>query len=567
MRTRRQFLRDGAAAIGAMALGPSRLWAQAARRPAASGEGRIPPGGLPALEVLLLSRAAFGPRPGELEALRALGSTPRKRALAWVERQLHPEGIPDPELARRLAAAKLSTLDKPLRRLWADHQVAADKLRQAQNAGGGKAESTGGAQAMRDEQALRRQPARELEVAAWLRAVYSERQLFEVLVDFWHDHFSVFAWEPPISAVFTQLDRDVIRPHALGNFRDLLGAVAKSPAMLFYLDGFINQSGNPNENYARELFELHTLGVEHYLGTQDRREVPGYSQGRPIGYVDGDVYEAARAFTGWRVDQGRDSGDTGDFLYFDQWHDRFQKIVLGRQLVEYQPPMKDGEGVLDLLASHPGTARHVCLRLCRRLVGDAPPEALIAAAAKVFSEKRNDPHQLRHVVRAVLLSSQFASTWGAKLRRPFEAAAAALRATGAEFFPSEPFLNNYARLGQKLFAWRTPDGYPDLGPTWAATVPLLERWRLANELCAGALPGVKLDLLEQSPAGAAPAALVSQWARRLLGREASPDTAAVVVEFLAQGRNPSFPLPSDALRDRLAPAVALLLMSPDFQWR
>ena len=173
------------------------------------------------------------------------------------------------------------------------------------------------------------------------------------------------------------------------------------------------------------------------------------------------MYEAARALTGWRVANGRGVDDTGEFLYYEPWHDRFQKIVLGRPLQELQPPMKDGRAVLDLLADHPGTARYVSRKLCRRLVGDEPSPALVAAAAKVFHSERRAPDQLRRVVRAIVLSDEFRATWGRKMRRPFEVVVAMLRATGADFAPSDAFLGAQDGAGQRLFHGDRRTGYPD----------------------------------------------------------------------------------------------------------
>jgi uncharacterized protein (DUF1800 family) len=573
--TRKQFLQAGiAAALTAEAAAAAAAEAPAAKpvKPAPAPAGA----GMP-LAALALNRCAFGPRPGDLEAFKKLGATPTARLRAFLEQQLHPETLADADCERRLAAANLETLKKTGPELWADHQVAADKLRDEQkNAPVTTSTGTVAAVAMStaavfstatrakvpvNDYQLRAQPVRELESAAWIRAVYSRRQLHEVLVDFWHTHFSVYAWDAPITATFVPYDRDVIRVHALGNFRKMLEAVAQSPAMLFYLDGFINQSGNPNENYARELFELHTLGAENYLGTKDRREVEGYAQGKPVGYVDGDVYEAARALTGWRV-------TAGQFEYFEQWHDRFQKIVLASGLQEYQAPLKDGRDVLDLLASHPGTAHHVSLRLCRRLVADDPPARLVDAAAKVFLAKKDDPHQLRAVVKLIVLSPEFAASGGGKLKRPFEAVASALRAGPVEFAPTEGFVNAFGKMGQRHFQWRTPDGYPDARDKWAGASSLLERWRLFNQLAAGGVDGAKPDWRGQTPASAkAPAAVVAHWATRLLGRAPSRGVLDEATAFLGQGRNRGYELPDDLLRERLGPTIALLLMSPDFQWR
>ena len=578
MLSRRGFLGAalGAAAVAASAAEPAKPDARAPAKPA---------GALPPLETIALTRLAFGPTPAALDEFRALKGAPDKQLASYVDAQLHPERLDDKACEARLAAGKFETLSKNLKALWAEHVVAANVLRDksladqkafdmsmSSSSAAGVAPSTGTAGGVParppafDENKLRLQPVRELEAATWLRAVYSRRQLNEVLVDFWHDHFNVFGWDGPTSPLFVSYDRDVIRPHALGNFRALLGATAKSPSMLFYLDNALSQSGNPNENYARELFELHALGTENYAGTKDRSEVPGYAEGRPAAYVDGDVYESARAFTGWRVANGKNVDDTGEFVYFDGWHDRFQKIVLGRPLKEYQPPLKDGEDVLDLLADHPGTARYVSRKLCRRLVCDEPPEALVAAAAKVFHAQRRAPDQLRRVVRATVLSEAFRSTWGQKMKRPFEASVGMLRATGAEFFPSDAFLGAQQRAGQRLFQWRTPDGYPDSHVRWGGTTPTLERWRTANMLLSGAWDGVRADVVKQTPSSIkTPRQAARFWSARVLGRPAPRAHAAALEDFLAQGRNPGSPLPDAMLKERLPAAVALALMSPDFQ--
>jgi uncharacterized protein (DUF1800 family) len=513
------------------------------------------------IEIIALNRMAFGPRPEDIELFRRGGPTSAARLKRYVEEQLHPSGISDPLCEQKISEAHLTTLKKTLPELWKDHFVGATKDPKAPPADN---------QARREEeQRLRHQPVRETEIASWLRAVYSKRQLQEVLVDFWHNHFNVHGGDNNIATVFTHYDRDVIRAHAFGNFREMLGAVAKSPAMLFYLDNFQSQSGNPNENYARELFELHTLGAEHYLGTEDRDKVPGYGHREPAGYVDGDVYEAARCFTGWRIAQGKDGmPDTGEFFYFDRWHDRFQKIVLGRAIQEYGPPMRDGEEVLNRVTSHPGTSLHIALKLCRRLVSDEPSKTLVEKVAGVFREHSSSSDQIARVVRAILLSEDFKATWGEKMKRPFEVAAAMLRATGADFYPSNPFLNNYGRAGQKLFAWPTPDGYPDLRTSWGGTSPMLERWRLANQITSGSLDRVRVDWIAQTPTGMrTPSALAHFWSHRLLGRPMPAAGTEKLVALLARGQSPQAEMPDNLIRERLPMMAALVLMSPEFQWR
>ncbi len=533
------------------------------------------------LAHVALGRLGFGPRPGDVEAFLARGSSDRARLSSWVDAQLTPGSLHDDECDTALRAAKLTTLEKSLEQLWAEHWLVSQPGKPGVDGGvpldaglvpGARSDAgvDGGVAMMaalpadprrpRDDNERRVQPMREVELATWLRAVHSTRQLQEVLVGFWHDHFSVYGREGQVAATFVHFDRDVVRAHALGNFRVLLEAVAKSPAMLVYLDNFTSQSGNANENYARELFELHTLGAPAYLGTRTRESVPSVA-GVPKGYVDGDVYEAARSFTGWRLDQA-----TGAFQYFEPWHDRFQKIVLGKHLPEYQPPMKDGLDVLDLVANHPATARYVVSKLCRKLLGSTPP-ALVERVAMRFAALHADEHQLAKVVRELVLSDEFLIAQRTAVRRPFEAAVAMVRALGATFFPTEPFLDQFARAGQRLFAWRTPDGYPVAPERWAGSTPMLERFRLANQLCANAVDGVRVDLLTQCAKERTPRAIATLWATRAIGPEPERATVDALVELLAQGRSADAPLPEPLLKERLPTAVALAFMTPGFQWR
>ncbi len=513
-------------------------------RPHATGAPARPP-----LEVIALNRIAFGPRPGDLDAFRALGPTPEAQLEAYVNQQLAPEAIDDSECDARIAAANLTTLDKTLEELWADHVV--------NNTNGGSA--------------VRMQPVTETEIATWLRAVYSRRQLVEVLADFWHNHFNVYGWDYYIGPVFVHYDRDVIRGNMLGNFRQMLQDVATSTAMLFYLDNYINSRAGPNENYARELMELHTLGVENYLGTLEQADVPGYDQGAPAGYVEEDVYEAARCFTGWRVDYSSwesGVGQSGTFLYYDAWHDRFQKTVLGKHLAHDQPPMEDGRNVLDALAAHPGTGRHVAGKLCRRLISDDPPQDVVAAAAAVFTAQKDAPDQLAQVVRTILLSDAFRTTWGQKLKRPFEVTAAILRATAAEFTLSNTFRWYYSRAGQALFQWFPPNGYPDRQEDWKGTTSMLARWQMCNRLIEGNVEGTMIDILAQTPDQIrTPNALADFWIARILGRPMSAADRQELVDFIAQGRNADYDLPVQQITERLPRMVALILMSPDIQWR
>ncbi|MGD9253679.1 MAG: DUF1800 family protein, partial [Holophagae bacterium] len=279
----------------------------------------------PLAAVIALNRMGFGPRPGDVTDFVSLGGNDAARLEAYVDQQLNPAGIDDSACSVRIAAAGFTTLNKSQAQLWQDH-VEADV-----------------------SWSERMQPYFEVERLTFLRAVHSKRQLVEVLADFWHNHFNVYGYEYWIGPLWSYWDRDVIRANLLGNFRQMLGAVAASPCMLYYLDNYTNTSAGPNENWARELFELHTLGAENYLGVKRQIDVPVDGTGNPIGYVDDDVFEATRCFTGWTFDF-----DTGLFEYHSEYHDHFQKTVLGSYLPPNQAALADGQDVLDAVAFHPG---------------------------------------------------------------------------------------------------------------------------------------------------------------------------------------------------------------------
>ncbi|MCC6191057.1 MAG: DUF1800 domain-containing protein [Anaerolineales bacterium] len=508
--------------------------------PAATGDPA-----LPSLGVIVYNRLAFGARPGDLAAFNALGGTDDARLGAWINQQTNPGAIDDSECDARLAAAGLATLGKPLPQLWVEYYRGS---------------------------AGRTVPVGDVRQATFIRAIYSRRQLNEVLADFWHNHFSIYGWDYSYaSATWVHFDRDVIRAYMWGNFRQFLQAVTVSPAMLYYLDNYINQVAGYNENWARELFELHTLGSANYLGVMNPLDVPKDQNGLAIGYCDNDVYEAARSFTGWRVNNGSSGapGDDGTFFYHAAWHDKANKLILGRYQPANQADMADGNLVLDLLASHPGTARYIASKLCRRLVADDPPQTLVDAAAAVFTAAQGAGDQLAQVVRTICLSAEFKAAWGQKVKRPFEAAAGLVRALNADFYPSDDFHWTFSAAGQSLFGHRSPDGYPDRRSDWANTTSLLQRWRLANRLVRNELDDVTVDLLAQMPGGLTTThQIVDYWISRLLGRPMDPPSnRAPLVDFMAQGRNPDFALPAEQIAERLPHLVALILMAPDFQWR
>lgn len=326
--------------------------------------------------------------------------------------------------------------------------------------------------------AERARPAIEVQAASFVRAVHSPAQLREVMTQFWHDHFNVNTTKDEVTAaLFPAYDRDM-RAHALGNFRDLLWASATAPVMLRYLNNDESQASPANENYARELLELHTLGQGAYFNDlyENWRDVPGAVDGLAEGYIDDDVYEVARALTGWSIGDGRyvDDGSTtpttGKLAYVESWHDPYQKRFLGIELEANSGPLEDGKKVLEVLANHPATARFVTGKMLRRLGIEAPSAAYRATIAAVFTAQRDQPDQIAQTIRAIVDHPEFAATPPTKLRRPFEFLAAFLRASGADIAPSD---TDYEWLlgqtGWRQHAVAPPTGHSDHTIDWADT--------------------------------------------------------------------------------------------------
>lgn len=560
--SRRRFVGTVSRGAMAQALGATSRQGGAATHPMRRPEGQVALStrGLPSTPpaaVVALNRMGFGPREGDLAAFEALGPNDDARLQAYIDQQLAPETIDDGAFDARFAAAGFMTLGKSLEQLWADHVLPDPPYE------------------------TRLQPLHEIENATWMRAVYSRRQLFEVLVDFWHNHFNVFAdWDT--GPVWSHYDRDVIRAYALGNFRQMLEANATSPPMLFYLDNFLNSVDGPNENYARELFELHGLGADSYLGVIPQDQVPTDGNGFPVGWVDDDMKEAARCLTGWTVDVfpwDPDFGNTGVFVYHGPWHDEGTKLVLGQTLPANQGPMQDGRDVLDLLAVHPATGWHIAGKLARRLISDQPPQEVVESAAAVFTANIDAPDQLALVVRDLLESQAFRQTWAEKVKRPFEIVTGALRATGVDFgFQlAEPVTDTldylYSHSGQTLFGHRAPNGYPDLKEDWQVTNPRVMSWRVCNWIVDARDGSDQLyfDAFAQTPADVRSSnELADYWIQRILGGPMPASERQEIVEFMAQGRNPDldWPLEQDeAVQDRLRSMVGLIFMSPAFLWR
>jgi len=409
--------------------------------------------------IHFLNRTSFGPTRETIGRVDEIGMR------AHLEEQLKPEGIPDGFVEEKVAALKTIRLNsRELLELY-------PPPRQAPEAG----------MAMESKQGPR-QVILELQLARLLRAVYSRRQLHEVMVDFWSNHFNVFAAKGADRWLTTAYDRDTIRPHALGRFRDLLLATAKSPAMLFYLDNWLSVGADAtsarhppnlrrrgiNENYARELMELHSLSVDG-------------------GYTQKDVQEVARCFTGWTI--RRPHGEA-EFAFEPRLHDNRAKSVLGVS-IPAGGGMEDGLKVIDLLARHPSTAKFIATKLARRFVADDPPASVVSKAENVFRQSDGDT---RAVLRAIIDSLEFFSTeaYRSKVKKPLEYVASALRITGAETEITHQLLRYLGRMGEPLFLAQPPTGYPDVGRSWVSPDMLLTRMNFVSDLMANQLPGSRV---------------------------------------------------------------------------
>ncbi|MCC7207072.1 MAG: DUF1800 domain-containing protein [Anaerolineae bacterium] len=490
--SRRAFLKvSGLAALGVGLAAPLR-WAGV--RPTYAAEVA------PTLHVL--NRLTFGPRPEDVARIEAMGIE------AYIDWQLAPDDIPDPVLDAFLAEHDYATLDY--------------------NALAVRGESDDMVEAM-------------LMYTRLVRAAFSERQLFELMVEFWTDHFNVPFGDLTVEKAID--DRDVIRRHALGRFRDLLFASAHSPAMLYYLNQDTSTAEHPNENYAREVMELHTLGVDG-------------------GYTEQDVKEVARALTGWTVREGA----PGRFFFNADDHDTGEKTVLGKRLAAGRG-IEDGLDVLDLLAEHPSTARYISKKLCRRFVSDDPPQGIVDSTTGVFSATGGD---IRAVMRHILTSPDFMAAPLQKFRRPIDFMAAAYRAVQPEVDDVWIPLGGLYEMGQPPFHWHPPDGYPDVAPVWVNTNGLLARWNAAMFVAIAAHGWidtfrVNLDALV-GPADTAAELVDATIAHVFPGATLDEADRQMLVRFVSDGAGPKMPVSDDVRADRLPTLFGLLLASPYFQW-
>jgi uncharacterized protein (DUF1800 family) len=502
--------------------------------------------------VHVLNRLGYGPKPGDIERVTQMG------VQRYIDSQLHPETIPYPDrLATRLAS------------LEAANAPAGDVVREFAELRMEKRDEEEGAKQHRREALAKL--GRETAEARLLRAIDSPRQLEEVMVDFWFNHFNVFAGKGVDRALVASYERDAIRPYVFGSFRQLLGATAHHPAMLYYLDNFLSTSSEfvpaggaggqkaksrgLNENYARELMELHTLGVDD-------------------GYTQKDVTELARMLTGWTFDQRRLVRFNETFHFDPKRHDQGTKTWLGREVAP--SGQQEGEMALDVLAMHPATAHHVSYQLAQYFVSDTPPPALVERMARTWMQSKGD---IRSVLATLFESDEFMApaALGAKFKTPYQFVVSAVRASDTPVLNIAPLVGTMTQLGMPLYGCQTPDGYKNTQDAWLNPDALTRRIGFATALGSGRMA------LSTPPA-------TPQMAPRAAARAAASemDMAAPAgpAPMVAAGLAPSAAAPLDAgkLVATLGNAIskqtldvvagktgelraALVLGSPDFMQR
>ena len=583
--------------------------------------------------VHVLNRLGFGARPGDIERVKAMGIE------NYINQQLAPEQISDTiaeDKVRTLSSLTLTTAE-----LYEKYPQPGQLLRQLQQRGmlpenlaeardnrvKGGANSTSAPNSNAGEMANQTTPppqpppqnpldnekyrqvvrdyymqngllqpqrlSADLQASRILRAVYSERQLNEVMVDFWTNHFNVFMNKGADRWLLPSYDRDTIRPNAMGKFATLLEATAKSPAMLFYLDNFQSVSPNAsqplrprqrqilrgmegelrrrnvlmnqgvvqpvprqpapqqqrrgiNENYARELMELHTLGVDG-------------------GYTQKDVQEVARCFTGWTIFQPRGGaaalnammGDAarrnaGTFFFNARAHDDGEKVVLGHKIPS-GGGIKDGLMVLDILAHHPSTAKFIATKLVRHFVSDEPPASLVDRVAATYSKTDGD---IREMLRTIFFSNEFNSpeAYRVKVKRPFELVISAIRTVGADTNGGPGTHQWLQRMGEPLYGFITPNGYSDTAESWVNTGGLLERMNFALALASNRIPGTRVNLAKLSgnvgTSEADKTKLMDQFLNTILGGDISKTTRDTLLKQLDQPTVVSIPAPGQRAAER-----------------
>lgn len=481
------------------------------------------------LAAHVANRLMYGPKPGDVAAMESRGVP------AWITEQLNPTSSDTPELAAALNQLPRETLSESTTQLW--------------DRGGDYDRSV--------------RPAHQVRHVTITRMLHSKWQLQEIMVEFWRDHFNVYGYDDPIRRLYPEWDR-LLRQHAFGNFRAFVEASSKHPVMLNYLDNYLSTNAGPNENFARELLELHTLGAINY--------------NTPDGYKDEDVYEASRCFTGWTYERETNSPDRGKFKYVRDNHDRFQKLVLGVAIPRDGADLADGLKVLDLICHHRGTARHIALKLCRRFISENPPESIIASTADVFYAQRNSPTQIKQTLQHIFASAEFQdpACRGMLFKRPYDWVISAMRALNIPYIYREGESTSFDMtymfnsLGYQLFSWRSPDGPSYNLYDWCSANSMLRRCNFVFQIDAGwwkdrGLVYPSLSLMPSSVK--TPREITTWWIHRLFQRPVSATTANALLAFVARGRNADIPLAANQIEDIVPRLAALCTTSPEFMWR
>jgi uncharacterized protein (DUF1800 family) len=584
-----------------------------------------------------MNRLAYGPRPGDVERVRQMGLA------KWIDQQLAPNSIDDKALNARLE--NLPTLSLSATQLIEEYpqpkQAAAQAAKRADAAtappspssssaavgqsapnnspevnaadkasvpvsmktkpspsnrevagnvttpGAGKRNVLSGPdpnavpRIIADDSKKPQRVIEELAMAKVTRAIYSERQLQQVMDDFWFNHFNIYAAKGEDKWYLTSYERDVIQPHTLGKFKDLVTATAESPAMLFYLDNFLSADPNAaqrlaalramrqnrgrfgrppkpqstpgqqakkntrglNENYGRELMELHNLGVEG-------------------GYTQKDVTELARCFTGWTIDKPRLNPV---FKFDDKLHDPAQKIVLNKKI--YAGGMKDGEQAIELLSKHPSTAKFISTKLARRFVSDTPPAPLVARMAKTFESSDGD---IRAVMHTMIYSPEFWSreAYRAKIKTPFELVVSAVRALGTDVDTAMPLVQWVGRIGEPLYRCQPPTGYADNAEAWVNTGALLNRLNFSLTLAGNKVRGSRADVSSLLGVDATePKVALERALQIFLGGQAGPTTLETLKKQLDSPQVLQAKLDDPVKKVDLGVVTGLVLGAPEFQRR
>jgi uncharacterized protein (DUF1800 family) len=545
----------------------------------------------PNLTHRVLAKMAFGSSAADLAHINSLpGATETDRIMAYIDEQLEPGLISDTVVDNMLTQG-FQTLNKTQQQFFQEH-----------------VHIPGGGDIPWD---IHIQPGRETVYATFIRAINSKRQLQEMMADFWHNHFNVYMEGDNIQPMFVHYDRDVIRPEALGNFRNMLYEVTRSNCMLSYLGNGVNEQSAPNENYARELLELHTISAANYLGHMPWQDVPIDGQGRRVGYVETDVQELARALTGWSFSGASwqdyqylydppiniNLAPTGLFMFRSSWHDQGVKRVMGVDFFyDSNDPEKDVNDILDMLAEHPATAQFLALKLCRRFIADEPPQSIVDQVANSLQQNWQAPDQIKQAMEVLLKSNEFLTTWGGKIRRPFERLVAALRQIEYTFSfdPTVEYTNwhhwGFMDSGQHPFHWTSPNGYPDYKSHWLGSSSTMATWKFIQWTSRfrdgnnGDVPFNQIvDITKAAfpnPADRTANNMVDYWYERACGVVPDANTQDKLAKFMSYqdnsnpvGTDRDTPIDLDSNdwpgynQERLFAVVSTMFLTADFSYR